>query len=134
MLLGPGSSAGIRDSVTQEREGLVPFPADFAPLPATAETGLACPVKWEFPSSQLILESRATKFRVLAFAEAGDTITVDHLLQMATLVAEHKPIVLGIPGHVPMERTIAVLQSLHALFQLLTTEKSVELGGSKTAS
>ena len=104
---------------------LVPFPADFAPPPATAETGLACPVKWEFPPSLLILESRATKFRVLAFAEAGDTVTADHLLQMATLAAEHKPTVLGIPGHVPipynLECTIAMLQSLHALFQLLTT-------------
>ena len=101
---------------------LVPFPAD---PPATAETGLACPVKWEFPPSLLILESRATKFRVLAFAEAGDTVTADHLLQMATLAAEHKPTVLGIPGHVPipynLECTIAMLQSLHALFQLLTT-------------
>ena len=104
---------------------LVPFPADFAPPPATAETGLACPVKCEFPPSLLILESRATKFRVLAFAEAGDTVTADHLLQMATLAAEHKPTVLGIPGHVPipynLERAIAMLQSLHALFQLLTT-------------
>ena len=104
---------------------LVPFPADFAPPPATAETGLACPVKWEFPPSLLVLESRATKFRVLAFAEAGDTVTADHLLQMATLAAEHKPTVLGIPGHVPipynLECTIAMLQSLHALFQLLTT-------------
>ena len=104
---------------------LVPFPADFAPPPATAETGLACPVKWAFPPSLLILESRATKFRVLAFAEAGDTVTADHLLQMATLAAEHKPTVLGIPGHVPipynLECAIAMLQSLHALFQLLTT-------------
>ena len=41
------------------------------------------------------------KFRVLAIAEAGDTVTADHLLQMATLAAEHKPTVLGIPGHVP---------------------------------
>ena len=61
------------------------------------------------------------KFRVLAIAEAGD----NHLLQMATLAAEHKPTVLGIPGHVPipyhLECTIVVLQSLHALFQLLTT-------------
>ena len=104
---------------------LVPFPADFAPPPAPAETGLACPVKWEFPPSLHILESRATQFRVLAFAEVGDTVTADHLLQMATLAAEHKPTVLGIPGHVPipynLECTIVMLQSLHALFQLLTT-------------
>ena len=108
MLLGPSSPAGIRDSVTQEKgrgvaEGqtpthVVPFPADLPPRPATVETGLACPVKWEFPPSLLIVESRATKFRVLAFAEAGDTVTADHLLQMATLTAEHKPTVLGIPG------------------------------------
>ena len=104
---------------------LVPFPEDFAPPPATAETGPACPVKWAFPPSLHILESRATKFQVLAFAEAGDTVTADHLLQMATLAAEHKPTALGIPGHVPipynLECTIAMLQSLHALFQLLTT-------------
>ena len=61
------------------------------------------------------------KFRVLAIAEAGDTVTAGHLLQMATLAAEHiyKPTVLGIPGHVPipyhLECTIVVLQSLHAL-------------------
>ena len=144
MLLGPSSSAGLRDPVTQEKRrgvakgetptheqstpldvALVPFPEDFAPPPTPAETGLACPVKWAFPPSLHILESRATKFRVLAFAEAGDTVTADRLLQMATLAAEHKPTVLGIPGHVPipynLECAIAVLQSLHALFQLLTT-------------
>ena len=57
------------------------------------------------------------KFRVLAIAEARDTVTADHLLQMATLAAEHKPTV---PGHVPipyhLECTIVVLQSLHAFF------------------
>ena len=144
MLLGPSSSAGLRDPVTQEKRrgvakgetptheqstpldvALAPFPEDFAPPPTPAETGLACPVKWAFPPSLHILESRATKFRVLAFAEAGDTVTADHLLQMATLAAEHKPTVLGIPGHVPipynLECTIVVLQSLRALFQLLTT-------------
>ena len=40
-----------------------------------------------------------TGLAVLAIAEAGDTVTADHLLQMATLAAEHKPTVLGIPGH-----------------------------------
>ena len=44
---------------------------------------------------------------------------------MATLASEHKPTVLGIPGHMPipyhLECTIVVLQSLHALFRLLTT-------------
>ena len=35
-------------------------------------------------------------------AEAGDTVTADHLLQMASLAAEHKPTVLGIPGQVPI--------------------------------
>ena len=60
------------------------FPEDFAPSPTPAETGLACPVQWAFPPSLHILESRATKFRVLAFAEAGDTVTADHFLQMAT--------------------------------------------------
>ena len=104
---------------------LVPFPEDFAPPPAPAETGLACQVSWAFPPSLLVLESKPTKFRVLAVAEAGDTVTADHLLQMATLTAEHKPTVLGIPGHMPipyhLECAIVVLQSLHALFRLLTT-------------
>ena len=49
----------------------------------------------------------------------------DHLLQMATLAAEYKPTVPGIPGHLPipyhLECTRVVLQSLHALFRLLTT-------------
>ena len=39
---------------------------------------------------------------MLAIAEAGDTVTADHLLQMASLAAEHKPTVLGIPGQVPI--------------------------------
>ena len=39
---------------------------------------------------------------MLAIAEAGDTVTADHLLQMACLAAEHKPTVLGIPGQVPI--------------------------------
>ena len=66
--------------------------------------------------------------RVLAIAEAGDTVTADHLLQMASLAAEHKPTVLGIPGQVPipyqLECTVVLLQSLHALFQLLTSGHS----------
>ena len=36
-----------------------------------AETGLACPVSWAFPPSFCILESKPTKFRALATAEAG---------------------------------------------------------------
>ena len=71
---------------------LVPFPEDFVPLPTPTETG----------SSLCVLEPRATKLRVLAIAEAGDTVTADHLLQMASLAAEHKPTVLGIPGQVPI--------------------------------
>ena len=77
---------------------LVPFPEDFDPLPTQAETGLACPVKWEFPPSLCLLEAKPTKFQVVAIAEVGDTVTADHLLQMAKLAAEHKPTVLGIPG------------------------------------
>ena len=104
---------------------LVPFPEDFAPLPTQAETGLPCPVSWGSPPSLCILESKPTKFRVVAIAEVGDTVTADHLLQMATLASEHTPTVLGIPGHVPipyhLECTIVVLQSLHALFRLLAT-------------
>ena len=104
---------------------LVPFPEDFDPLPTQAETGLACPVKWEFPPSLCLLEAKPTKFQVVAIAEVGDTVTADHLLQMAKLAAEHKPTVLGIPGHLPipyhLECTIVVLQSLRALFRLLAT-------------
>ena len=81
---------------------LVPFPEDFVPLPTPTETGLACPAPWAFPPSLSVLEPRANKFRVLAIAEAGDTVTADHLLQMASLAAEHKPTVLGIPGQVPI--------------------------------
>ena len=77
-----------------------------------------------------MLEPRANKFRVLAIAEAGDTVTADHLLQMASLAAEHKPTVLGIPGQVPipyqLECTVVLLQSLHALFQLLTTGSTLQ--------
>ena len=109
---------------------LVPFPEDFVPLPTPTETGLACPAPWAFPPSLRVLESRANKFRVLAMAEAGDTVTADHLLQMASLAAEHKPTVLGIPGQVPipyqLERTVVLLQSLHALFQLLTTGSTLQ--------
>ena len=91
---------------------LAPFPEDFD-----------TPVKWAFPPSLHILEPRPMKFRVLAIAEAGDTVTASY--RWPPLAAEHKPTVLGIPGHVPipyhLECTIVVLQSLHALFQLLTT-------------
>ena len=109
---------------------LVPFPEDFVPLPTPTETGLACPAPWAFPPSLCVLESRATKFRVLAIAEAGDTVTTDHLLQMASLAAERKPTVLGIPGQVPipyqLECTVVLLQSLHALFQLLTSGNTMQ--------
>ena len=104
---------------------LVPFPEDFAPLPTQAETGLACQVSWDFPPSLKVMESRPTRFRVVGFAEVGDTVTADHLIQMATLPTEHKPTVLGIPGHAPipyhLECTLAMLQSLHALFTMLAT-------------
>ena len=43
---------------------------------------------------------------------------------------EHKPTVLGIPGQVPiphqLECTVVPLQSLHALFQLLTSGGSLQ--------
>ena len=109
---------------------LVPFPEDFVPLPTPTETGLACPAPWAFPPSLCVLEPRAIKLRVLAIAEAGDTVTADHLLQMACLAAEHKPTVLGIPGQVPipyqLECTVVLLQSLHALFQLLTSGNTMQ--------
>ena len=109
---------------------LVPFPEDFVPLPTPTETGPACPAPWAFPRSLCALEPRATKLRVLAIAEAGDAVTADHLLQMASLAAEHKPTVLGIPGQVPiphqLECTVVLLQSLHALFQLLTSGNTMQ--------
>ena len=109
---------------------LVPFPEEFVPLPTSTETGLACPAPWAFPPSLCVLESRATKIRILAIAEAGDTVTADHLLQMASLAAEHKPTVLGIPGQVPipyqLECAVVLLQSLHALFQLLTSGNTMQ--------
>ena len=109
---------------------LVPFPEDFVPLPTPTETGLACPAPWAFPPSLCVLEPRATKLRVLAIAEAGDTVTADHLLQMACLAAEHKPTVLGIPGQLlipyQLECTVVLLQSLHALFQLLTSGNTMQ--------
>ena len=109
---------------------LVPFPEEFVPLPTSTETGLACSAPWAFPPSLCVLESRATRIRVLAIAEAGDTVTADHLLQMASLAAEHKPTVLGIPGQVPipyqLESTVVLLQSLHALFQLLTSGSTMQ--------
>ena len=108
----------------------MPFPEEFVPLPTSAETGLACTAPWAFPPSLCLLESRATRIRVLAIAEAGDTVTADHLLQMASLAAEHKPTVLGIPGQVPipyqLECTVVLLQSLHALFQLLTSGSTMQ--------
>ena len=57
---------------------LVPFPEDFVPLPTPTETGQACPAPWAFPPSLCVPEPRATKLRVLAIAEAGDTVTADH--------------------------------------------------------
>ena len=100
------------------------------PLPTPTETGLACPAPWAFPPSLCVLEPRATKLRVLAIAEAGGTVTADHLLQMASLAAEHKPTVLGIPGQVPipyqLECTVVLSQSLHALFQLLTSGNTMQ--------
>ena len=82
------------------------------------------------PPSLCVLEPGANKFRVLAIAEAGDTVTADHLLQMACQAAEHKPTVLGIPGQVPipyqLECTVVLLQSLRALFQLLTTGSTLQ--------
>ena len=100
--------------------GYRPYPVS-SRLCASAQ----CPDSWNFPPSLRILESKSTKFRVVAIAEVGDTVTADHPIQMATLAPEHKPTVLGIPGQVPipyhLECTIAVLRSLHALFRLLAT-------------
>ena len=79
----------------------VPFPEEFVLLPTPTETGLACSVPWAFPPSLCVLESRATRIRVLAIAEARDTVTADHLLQMACLAAEHKPTVLEISAKCP---------------------------------
>ena len=77
------------------------------PLPTPTETGQACPAPWAFPPSLRVLEPKANEFRVLAIAEAGDTVTADHLLQMASLAAEH-PTVLDIPGQVPFRISLNV--------------------------
>ena len=73
------------------------------------------PNQLELPPSLRILESKPTRFQVVAIAEVGDTVAADHLLQMATLTPEHKPTVLGVPGHVPipyhLECTMVVLRS-----------------------
>ena len=102
---------------------LVPFPGDFAPLPTLTETGLAHEIDWEFPPS--LTMSRPIRFQLIALAEVGDTVTADHLIQMATMPAEHKPTALGIPAHLPvpyhLECSRAMLQSLHSLFTLLAT-------------
>ena len=104
---------------------LVPFPGDFAPLPTLIETGFAHETKWEFPPSLPFLESRTIRFQLIALAEVGDTVTADHLVQMATMPAEHKPTALGVPAHLPvpyhLECARAMLQSLHSLFALLAT-------------
>ena len=104
---------------------LVPYPADFAPLPTQSETGLACPLDWGFPPSLQVLTATPTRLLLVAIADVGDTVTADHLIQMATLPAEHKPTALGIPAHLPipyqLECAGAVLQSLHALFGLLAS-------------
>ena len=144
MLLGSRSPAGLRDSLAQEKgrgvaKGKAPTHEQSATLGrrlGALPSGFcppACPSRdWTGVPSQMGVPSKSTHFGVqsnavsrLAVAEVGDTVTADHLLQMATLAAEHKPTVLGIPGHVPipynLECTIVMLQSLHALFQLLTT-------------
>ena len=92
-----------RLSSPRSREvALVPFPGDFAPLPTQTETGLACSAGWEFPPNLKVLESRPIHFWLVVLAEVGDTVTADHLIQMATLPAERKPTALGIPAHLPI--------------------------------
>ena len=62
---------------------------------------------------------------LLSLAEVGTTVSADHLLQMATMLLEHKPTALGIPYPLPVsyqfEGAEELLRSLHTLFGLLVT-------------
>ena len=67
----------------------IPFPAKFAPHPTQAETGLATHAQWALPPSMRVLHSRTTALRILGLAEGGNTVSADHLLQMATMLRSH---------------------------------------------
>ena len=104
---------------------LIPFPSSFAPLPKQQETGAAEEAQWSFPPSLQIMAARPVRFRLLALAEVGNTVSADHLLQMATMPPEHNTTALGIPSHVPIQYQFdasrAIIRSLHSMFGLLAT-------------
>ena len=58
-------------------------------------------------------------------AEVGNTVSADHLLQMATMPLEHKTTALGVPYHCSVSYLFdgadVLMQSLHSLFGLLVT-------------
>ena len=77
----------------------IPFPETFAPLPSQEETGMTVEARWALPPSMKVLEARTFGLQILSLAEVGNTVSADHLLQMATMPLEHKTTALGIPYH-----------------------------------
>ena len=103
----------------------IPFPETFAPLPTQEETGMTKDARWMLPPSMKLLEARTFGLQILSLAEVGNTVSADHLLQMATMPLEHKTTALGIPYHHQVsylfDGTDVLMQSLHSLFGLLVT-------------
>ena len=81
--------------------------------------------QWMLPPSMQVLESRTFGLQILSLAEVGNTVSADHLLQMATMPLERKTTALGIPYHHSVsylfDGTDVLTQSLHSLFGLLVT-------------
>ena len=81
--------------------------------------------QWVLPPSMKVLESRTFGLQILSLTEVGNTVSADHLLQMATMPLEHKTTALGIPYHHTVsylfDGTDVLTQSLHSLFGLLVT-------------
>ena len=103
----------------------IPFPETFAPLPSQEETGMTVDAKWMLPPSMKALEARTFGLQILSLAEVGNTVSADHLLQMATMPLEHKTTALGIPYHHSVSYLFdgidVLTQSLHSLFGLVAT-------------
>ena len=56
-----------RQSSPRAREvAFIPFPANFAPLPTQAETGVATDAQWALPPSMQLLQSRTIVLRILS--------------------------------------------------------------------
>ena len=96
----------------------IPFPATFAPLPTQEETGMTTEAQWALPPSMQLLQSGTIVLQILSLAEVGNTVSADHLLQMATMPLEHKTTALGIPYHHPVSYEFdgadVLEQSLHS--------------------